>query len=581
MTYGTSNGGGGGGNSPLSDLSAFPVLTESVGARGRSGQQPVTGGEMGELVAGTLRQLLGWKPDGRDPAGFGAALSSAFELREVDGHIESRYLERNYAVQIRSDMGAVTGAQASIYARAQSALDHALPLLDGLKPLRTDADPQDCDAVRSLVRGELQSLVAELGQAGGPRVQRVESLFVQLLGPESNDGSARQPGGHLKTLQTRFGLDPRRVNTLDEEVALTNFIIVADHAYGMQRSWADQRHYFDRAGQDSFLGTELLLLSRTLAVVAESVEEVRSSMDSVFLGDAQRQTLTLMLPARQIRLPVIPLRQEGGHTVTEQKRVTRNPARSDPSMYVSELLDWVETVAVREGPRIIQDAGKDGVTSFMFTLDRLRRYVRAALITENGGLQSADRLPGGYRTPRVQRAIQELATQLDDATDHSARVGRGQPPKVRQVLVNGGFRQDSQPHLVLLVLGEHFQQGATVRLTSGTDGDLDLRRGPDHVHWQDSGMLSVTVDPGDLLKAARGDKDERSWSLSVTNPDELSSEPVYALAWNTTNMSGARGPSAGGPGPGGAGSTLDDLSDIEDDPAAADHHPDDTPEEDN
>lgn len=584
MTYGTSNGGG---HSPLSDLSAFPVLTEVVGARGRGGPSPVSGGELGELVSGTLRQLLGWKPDERDPGGFGAALNGAFELREVDGHIESRYLERNYAVQVRSDMGAVTGAQASIFSRAQAALDHALPLLAGLKPLRMDADPQDCEAVRSLVRGELQSLVAEMGQAGGPRVQRVESLFVQLLGPESKDSSARQPGGHLKTLQARFGLDSRRVNTLDEEVALTNFIIVADHAYGMQRSWADQRHSFDRAGQDSFLGTELLLLSRTLAVVAESVDEVRYSMDSVFLGDAQRQTLTLMLPARTIRLPVIPLRQQGGQTVTEQKRVTRNPVRSDPSMYVAELLDWVETVAVREGPRIIQDAGKDGVTSFMYTLDRLRRYVRAALSSENGGLQSADRLPAGYGTPRVQRAIQELATQLDDATDHAARVGRGQPPKVRRIMVNVGFQEDGQPQLVLLILGEHFQQGATVRLISGTDGDLYLRRGPDHVDWQNNGMLSVTVSPGDLLKAARGDKGERSWSLMVTNPDELSSEPVFALAWNTAGLGGAFGGGAGSGGPNGrnsgTGGAVDDLSDIEDDLAVTDDTvtDNDTPEEEN
>jgi hypothetical protein len=282
----------------------------------------------------------------------------------------------------------------------------------------------------------------------------------------------------------------------------------------------------------------------------------------VFLGDAQRQTLTLMLPARPIRLPVIPLRQQGGQTVTEQKRVTRNPAKSDPPMYVSELLDWVETVAVREGPRIIQDAGKDGVTSFMYTLDRLRRYVRAALTGENGGLQAADRLPAGYSTPRVQRAIQELASQLDDATDHAARVGRGQPPKVQQVVVHSGYGPDQRlSQLTLLVLGEHFQQGATVRLISGESGDLELRRGPEHVHWQNGGMLSVTLKESDLLKAARGDKSGRSWSLTVTNPDDLSSEPVFALAWSSSGL-GTGGPGMGGTG---VGSTVDDLSDIGDD----------------
>lgn len=566
-------------SSPLSDLSAFPVLTETVGSRGRS--QHAAGTDLGELVSGTLRGLLGWTPDSRDPGGFGAALTGAFELREVDGHIESRYLERNYAVQIRSDLGAVTGAQASICARAQAALDHALPLLDGLTPLRPDADRENCDAVRSLVRGELQALVSELGQPGGPRVQRVESLFAQLLGPDGASGSARQPGGHLRTLQARFGLDAGRVNTLDEEVTLTNFIIVADHAYGLHRSWADQRHYFDRAGQDSFLGTELLLLSRTLAVVAESVEEVCASMDSVFLGDAQRQTLTLLLPPARLHLPAVPLRQEGGQPVMTSIRVTRNPARADPPLYLSELLDWVQTVAVREGPRIIKDAGKDGVTAFTQTLERLRRYVRAALTVPCGGLQAPERLPAGYGTPRVQRAVQELASQLDCAADHAARVGRAQAPVAEQVLLtlaapssdaqNGLDDSVDDPTMTLLVLGDHFQKGATARLTSGQSADHELRRGPQHVRWLNAGMLSVTLRPAELLRAARGDKAARSWHLTVTNPDDLSSEPVHALGWQRGSGQVGGQPVAGQPVTGGlsGGEENDDSADhdLADDPA--------------
>ena len=66
-------------------------------------------------------------------AGFQAALTGAFQLREVEGHTQWAWQQRGYAVQ--ADMGALTGAQASIYARARSALDQLLPLLAGLTSL--------------------------------------------------------------------------------------------------------------------------------------------------------------------------------------------------------------------------------------------------------------------------------------------------------------------------------------------------------------------------------------------------------------------------------------------------------------
>jgi hypothetical protein len=75
-------------------------------------------------------------------------------LNEVEGHVEWEWKPQNYMVQ--ADLGEVTGAQASIYTRAKAAIDQALPLLDGLTPLREDADPEDCEAIRALVRSELK-----------------------------------------------------------------------------------------------------------------------------------------------------------------------------------------------------------------------------------------------------------------------------------------------------------------------------------------------------------------------------------------------------------------------------------------
>ena len=61
----------------------------------------------------------------------------------------------------------------------------------------------------------------------------------------------------------------------------------------MRRSWHNLRHFFDHKHSDVFLGTQLVLLSRALGVVAELVQELYFVMDSVFLGAAERQTVRL------------------------------------------------------------------------------------------------------------------------------------------------------------------------------------------------------------------------------------------------------------------------------------------------
>jgi hypothetical protein len=74
-----------------------------------------------------------------------------------------------------------------------------------------------------------------------------------------------------------------------------------------------------------------VLISRQLQVVAEMVDEVRFTMDSVFLGPAERQTIML------------------------------NYAGSAP-MFLEDLLLWIQNLAMVEGPNNIQTSGKFGVT---------------------------------------------------------------------------------------------------------------------------------------------------------------------------------------------------------------------------
>src|SRR4029077_11202700 len=89
-----------------------------------------------------------------------------------------------------------------------------------------------------------------------------------------------------------------------------------------------------------YLGTELVWLSQTLAVIVESVHEAYAAMDSVFFGPEERQVTVLEFI--------------NGESIT-----------------VAELLSWIEHFAGVEAPQLIEDSGKDGVQSVRDTLYRI------------------------------------------------------------------------------------------------------------------------------------------------------------------------------------------------------------------
>ncbi|MFN0147650.1 MAG: hypothetical protein ACKVT1_14155 [Dehalococcoidia bacterium] len=381
----------------LDALQSYPILTEEVsgGAAGASGSR----GDAGtRTVEETLRTLLGWRPRKDDWKGFQAALMKSFDVYDVEGHTEWKWLPRGYVVH--ADMGAITGAQASIWTRAKAAVDQALPILDGLRPLSTDADPEDGAATRLIVRTALERLVDELGQLGGPRVPRVDGVFHTLIdwAPDLDSPVPMGPwdlGGALEDLRDRLSLIPNRVSTVEEEQNLTNFIILVDTVRSLVNEWESSRSRFMRgqAGDQAFLGNTLIDLSRLLGVIAESVTETYSAMDSVFLRAAERQAVFL------------PFDDVAG--VSE--------------LSLAELLDWVHRFAIDEGPHIIEDAGVDGVESVVPEVGRLRRLVQSAAM--DASFPSAHQIPA-FHTPRVSTALAGLLTHLLRLETAVARVSR-------------------------------------------------------------------------------------------------------------------------------------------------------------
>jgi hypothetical protein len=391
------------GSSAISNLSAYPILTEEVGyppsplarpSSGGAGTGGSSGGgsSIGQTANQAISAVLGWKPRVDDPKAFVGALTQSFTLNYFEGHVESQWVPRSYAVQ--TDLsGGITGAQASLYARAQEALDQSLPLLDGLYALDPTAEQEDVTAYREVVRTQLMQLVSEFGFVGGPRVPRVNTYFQLILGPftpsplfivQSNSDLV---GGSLGQLRDLYGVytvktslppapNNRFVNSIEDEQNTTNFRILSDYITSLAQSWINNYTFFGVNTTTPFFGTQLVLISRQLSVISEDVDEVRFTMDSVFIGPSERQTLQVNF---------------GGGNI----------------LFFEDFAKWVQGFVADEAPPLIQQGGIYAVQNTVVPVVSQLQTLSAGVLTANNS-----GLPAGFSTPRVQLSLQQLSDDL-------------------------------------------------------------------------------------------------------------------------------------------------------------------------
>jgi hypothetical protein len=445
----------------IEDLAAFSLLTEEIGyppsplarpSGGGGAMAPAAGGMLGQIAAKAVSDVLGWQAK-TDPKGFRGALNAAFKLEEEEGHTKAIWVPRTYAIQ--TDLsGGITGAQASVYKRAKDALDQSLPLLDGLYPLFKEAKDEDVAALRATVRSQFTDLVNELGLQGGPRIARVTQLFLLLLGQQLPQSTSQlsvfkletdpdKISGSLGNLRVEFGFSiaDDQVNTVEEEQNVTNFRIVTDYVTSLAQSWLNNLQFFGLQTPTPFFGTQLVLLSRQLSVIAESANEVRFTLDSVFIGPAERQTL--------------------------QINFSSQAPSGTPPMFLEDLLTWIDSFASEEGPRLIRDGGKFAVSeSFVPIGTQLQTLVAGAVIPANVGS-----LPQGYQTRRVQRSLAELRDQLQELVNLAAPISHVITPEPEPALAVLGITPNvvffgalPSKQLIITIIGTGFDLNGTMTI---------------------------------------------------------------------------------------------------------------------
>jgi hypothetical protein len=290
--------------------------------------------------------------------------------------------------------------------------------------------------------------------------------------PDDDDGpdSASQIRGQLLLLQERLGLTRSRVNTIDEEQVYTNYLTLVSYLVSLRSAWIAQRASFRHdkptdPNAEGFLGTQLVLISRELAVLSESVRELYFVMDSVFIGPAERATRVLDL----------------------------SPDAQD--LTVTELFDWIDDYVTDEAPRLLQDSGKDGLTAFKVSIRHLRRLVELALRPRRNPI---------FANQRLHRAVSEILLHLTSALAASERVTR---MRIRSVALDGSM---------LKVTGENFSSSLIMRLRFGLPGAPIVK------------PALLSVDP-DLITASVTGLQPGCWTVEVINPDMETAEQSFSI----------------------------------------------------
>ena len=428
---------------------SFPILTEELGyppsplASTGGGTSRSSGsdrsGSLGSTVSRALQDVLGWgKINSDDSTGILGALTQSFQLKMVEGSVVSTWTPRSCAVQ--TDLsGGISGAQASIYTMAKTLLDQLQPLITGLYALDPTSDAGDVTATKDLVGNQLSNLTNEIGNLGGPRVMRVHEYFKMLLGVKLHINypsiavtnfnlgvTAQTPPKHspvyklytangnllpplswtspdtvlgsLGDLRDQLGLSEsgrQFVNTVADEQNVTNFRIAVDYANSLLNAWSNSIQFF--ASQSSpFLGTQLVVISRQLGVINETVDEVRFVLDSVFIGPAQRATLQLLYNGPQ-----------SPFTTLAAAAPLDSHISALPPIYLEDLLQWTQNFVSGEAQEVIQEGGKLGLGEDF-------KEMIAQLYTQAVGLFLYAQVSGGpgFGTMRVQQSLYKLASQL-------------------------------------------------------------------------------------------------------------------------------------------------------------------------
>ena len=320
-----------------------------------------------QTVSKVIRKVMGPITDTSSGAEIIAVLNHADLATGAErSGLQSEFLPSSLGA---TSTGVQSVAQMRLFERALAALSDAERRLSALRPMQTPSDPENLDALRAITLATYRRLVKEFGREGGPRVERADQYFSELIGVAPFDPSDLE--GLLRKIHDQFKIDSG-VNTAEDNANVANFRIVMDNFFDVERSWTN----FKKESGDDY-GAQSAKFSRLLKMIEDDVADVERALDEVNFDESDRDNQPIE--------ETVPVRDE---TIT-----------------IQGLLSWISEFAAEEGPEMVDQGGALGIAATHSTLGMLVKLVDTLM-----GLNEIH-----VKAAKVHASLDVLLTHLEQA----------------------------------------------------------------------------------------------------------------------------------------------------------------------
>jgi hypothetical protein len=307
--------------------------------------------------------------------------------------------------------GTISARQANLLRQASVMAGDAIRVLDGLTPFAPEAELDQVDALRALIRSEINSLIDEFGRVDEPRKDRVLAYFSALKLHVTGFG------------ERAFLDDPTRAATVDDEAQVAGLELLKSYRNNLRSVW-NTFYNVDRKSPTSFsLSERIERAGILLPVIAQVNDDFEAAMDSVGFTESERRSQDAKFNTLAGFDVPLPLSSQFFSRFTFGRDPKNDIDAALPDITVYDLNDWIDRFANLEGPSNLSDSGLYGLDFVTDQADRIF-WVIAPIVAHLERGQSASPLASPsleqiLSNDRVRFALNNLFGQLDALADQS------------------------------------------------------------------------------------------------------------------------------------------------------------------
>jgi hypothetical protein len=410
-------------------------------------------------VERAISQVLGRSP-GKGSEGFMKALYGTFPTTK-NGKVMftparsvvslySPYGEGNQVISGSNGMG-LTGQlpieQANLYRQASIIAYDALKVLESIAPFDPTADIDAVEALKALIRSQLNSLVEEFGRLDEPRPDRVNLYFRTLdtnldeIGIRGRLSNENNVGGYAPVdLEEVFPV------TLDDEAQVAALELLKNYVDTLEDIWT---RFLNISGSEQVSGhysERLARVSILLPVVADSNVSFMAALDSIGFTESERRSDAALFTSLDNLGETLfalsindPLNTDPDNPIVDPDNpgspqfpitITVDPV-SLPKITLNDFNDWLDRFTTLEAPTVLADSGRFGLEFVTDQADTLFWVIAIVLdfIQQSNQLNNPIFRAGEslleriLSFDRVRQTLLELAFQLDTLADFGVEAG--------------------------------------------------------------------------------------------------------------------------------------------------------------